>query len=67
MSFVAAARDLSIRELAIQASASSNLTTFAAALDPNPSHDEKWRQVSESPALPSISLLRCAISMWWSN
>jgi hypothetical protein len=40
MSFVAAARDLSIRELTIQASASANLTTFSAALNPSPSHDE---------------------------
>ena len=41
MSFVPAARDLSIRELAIQASASANLSTFSAALDPIPGHAEK--------------------------
>jgi hypothetical protein len=41
MSYVTAARDLSIRELAIQASASANLSTFSAALDPTPGHAEK--------------------------
>ena len=41
MSFVPAARDLSIRKLDIQASASANLSTFSTALDPIPGHAEK--------------------------
>ncbi|KAI2496454.1 hypothetical protein MHU86_18038 [Fragilaria crotonensis] len=41
MSLIVAARDLSLRELALQAAASANLSSFAAAGEPNPVHAEK--------------------------
>ena len=42
MSVVTAAKDLSIRELALQASASANLLSFSAAFDPNTDHAAKF-------------------------
>lgn len=41
MSLAAASKDLSFRDRAIQAAATSKLTSFAGALDPNPAHEAK--------------------------